>query len=50
MQKRTKAHIKKIWKSNGSQTPKTKLALVRLAKKRNTNSTDIHIREEVQKM
>lgn len=47
MQRRTKA--KKIWKSNGSQTTKTKLALVRLEKK-NTNSTDTHIREEVQKM
>lgn len=35
-----KSPHKKIWKSNGSQTTKTKLALVRLAKERNTNSTD----------
>lgn len=42
MQRRTKA--KKIWKSNGSQTTKTKLALVRLEKKK-TLTVLIHISE-----
>lgn len=44
-----KSTHKKIWKSNGSQTTKTKLALVRLAKERNTNSTDTRIREKSRK-
>lgn len=42
-------HKNKIWKSNGLQTTKTKLAMVRLAKERNTSSTDRHSREKSRK-